>query len=180
MLDLVIMAPSKHITIKHLLIEGKKNIGLKYYPDKMIEHVVESLPGVCWSEEFKMPYISNTNSNLEILYSAFKGIAWINGGHFFYKGSKLNNEPLKIDHYRNRELRPGYRPCPEEYLLKLELKKYSLNTAKTYINCFESYLQYYKDIDLLELNEVDIRYYLKHLVDTGKSDSYINQSINSI
>jgi len=38
------------------------------------------------------------------------------------KGFKLNNEPLKIDHYRNRKLRSGYRPCPEEYLLKLELK----------------------------------------------------------
>jgi len=174
------MIPSKHISLKHLLIGGSKQIGLKYYPDKRIEDVVETLPRVRWSEEFKMPYISNTNDNLEIIYSAFKGIAWINGGHFYSKKSNRNNEPLNIDSYRKRKLDLNYRACPESYLLKLELKKYSLNTARTYINCFEAYLQYYKSRDLLELNEIDIRNYLKQLVSEGKSDSYLNQSINSI
>jgi integrase/recombinase XerD len=174
------MIPSKYITIKHLYIEGKKQIGLKYYPDKMIEHIVESLPGVLWNERFKMHYIRNTNSNIKLLYSAFKGIAWINGGHFFSKKTTLNNEPLNIDYYRNRKLKPGYKSCPEEYLLKLELKRYSLNTARTYINCFEAYLQFYREAEILELDENDIRSYLKYLVKIGKSDSYINQSINSI
>jgi site-specific recombinase XerD len=178
--DLQPMASSKHISLKHLLIEGKKQIGIKYYPDKIVTQVIESLPGARWSEEFKMPYVSNTDDNLEIIYKSFKGIAWINGGHFYSKKGNRNNKPLNIDHYRKRKLAPGYRACPEEYLLKLELKKYSLNTARTYINCFEAYLQYYKDKDLLGLNEVDIRNYLQQLVASGKSDSYINQSINSI
>lgn len=163
-----------------MLIEGKKQIGLKYYPDKTIEQIVESLPEVRWSDKFRMPYIENTENNLNLIYKLFKGIAWINGGHFFSKRSEQNNEPLNINHYRKRKLKPGFRPCPEEYLLKLELKKYSLNTAKTYINCFEAYLQFYKDTELLSLNENDIQNYLKHLFDIGKSDSYINQSISSI
>lgn len=174
------MVPSKHITLKHLLIKGNKCIGFKYYPDKVIDRLIKTFPKVRWSEKFKMPYIRNTAQNLKMIYNSFRGIAWINGGHFYEKKERSNNAPLNIEHYRKRKLKSGYRACPEEYLLKLELKKYSLNTARTYINCFEAYLQYYKNKELLLLNEIDIRNYLKQLVGLGKSDAYINQSINSI
>ncbi len=179
-LDLQFMIPVKYITLKHLLIDNQKQIGLKYKPDQMIDHIVENLPNVQWSKEFGLPYILNTNKNISLLYSAFKGIAWVNGSSFFNDKPIKDNQPLDIGFYRNRKLPPGYRPCPEEFLLKLELKRYSLNTAKTYINCFEAYLNYFKESNLLELDETDIRAYLKHLVDLGKSESYINQSINSI
>ena len=63
---------------------------------------------------------------------------------------------------------------------KLELKKYANSTVKTYVSCFETFINYYKDIDLINLNENDIRIYLQKLIQEGKSNSYINQSVNSI
>jgi len=41
-------------------------------------------------------------------------------------------------------------------------------------------MNYYHDVELMSLDENDIRNYLLHLVHQGKSDSYLNQAINSI
>ena len=55
-----------------------------------------------------------------------------------------------------------------------------MNTAKTYIQLFEKFINYYKDNKLNVIDENDIRLYMQQLVHKGKSHSYINQMINSI
>jgi len=55
-----------------------------------------------------------------------------------------------------------------------------MNTAKTYIQLFEKFINHYKNIELSSIDENDIRLYMQHLVQNGKSNSYINQVINSI
>lgn len=171
----------RHITLKHLLIEESKYIGIKYYPHPSIDSVVKTLPNVKWSEKFAMHYIPNNKSNITIIFSSFKGIAWVNSGNFFNnKPSLRQNSPISVDEYRKRKLVEGYRPCPEEFLRKLELKKYSLNTAKTYINFFENFINFYAQKSLESIDENDIRNYLQILVQKGRSHSYLNQAVNSI
>lgn len=177
------MTPEKHrsITLKHLLIKEEKQIGIKFYPDKMVQTVVKGLPDVKWSNEFNMVYIKNDPKNLTAIFNDFKGIAWINCSHFFPKSANtFNNKPYTVNDYRKRELQPEFRVCPEEFLRKLELKHYSLNTAKTYINMFEIFINHYKDLELTKIDENDIRSYLQLMVQQNKSNSYINQMINSI
>ena len=170
----------KNITLKNLLIDGKKQIGLKYYPDKVIQALIEKLPEHKWSNKYNMTYILNTKENIEKVFETFRGVAWLNCNSFYCNKPILNNKQLSVDYYRQRKLDNSYRPCPEEFFLKLELKKYSLNTAKTYISCFEAFLQFYRHIKLVDINENNIRTYLQHLSMMGKSSSYIHQSINSI
>src|SRR5690606_4712797 len=74
----------------------------------------------------------------------------------------------------------GYRRCPESYLLKLELKRYANNTVKTYVSCFEAFINHYNHIEPEHINENDIRAYLQKLIQEGSSNSYINQTINAI
>jgi integrase/recombinase XerD len=173
--------PTKNITLKHLLIKEQKQIGILFYPDKVIQALIKGLPSPKWSNEYSMAYILNTKSNLNLVFETFKGVAWINCNYFFKdRPLRNNNGPLDIEGFRKRKILPGYKTCPEEYLQKLEIKKYSLNTAKSYIAMFEGYINYYKEADLLTLNEPDIRKYLSHLVKAKKSNSFINQSINAI
>lgn len=172
---------TKHLTIKHLLIEGKKQIGIQFHPDKVIQALIKGLPMPKWSEKFGMAYIANTKPNLDLIFSTFKGVAWVNCNHFFpNKPLKYGNETPDISAFRNRELAKGYRPCPEEYLLKLELKKYAMNTVKIYISFFEKFINHYKDKELLEINEQDIRAYLQILVQEKRSNSHLNQAVNAI
>ena len=91
-----------------------------------------------------------------------------------------NNEPVDVNWFRKRRVEPGYRVCPEAYLQKLELKKYANNTVRSYVSSFEAFMNFYFSRALHTLDEHDIRRYLQHLIQNGKSDSHINQAINSI
>ena len=171
----------KTISLKHLFINNEKQIGLKFYPDKTINTFMKTLPNIKWSNKFGLAYIKNNKSNLATIFEVFKGVAWINCQHFFPKyKSKSNNTPVKVDDFRKRKLINGYRTCPESYLQKLEVKHYALNTAKTYIQLFEKFINHYKDKELKSIDENDIRLYMQQLVHQEKSHSYINQMINSI
>jgi site-specific recombinase XerD len=174
----------KNISLKHLLINNQKMIGLKFYPDKVIQALIKTLPGIKWSKEYDMAYFSNNKINFDLIYKTFKGVAWIDGKYFF------TNRPLhdpvnqhkrfSIQSYRDRTVEVGYRTCPEEYLLKLELKKYASSTARTYIGMFEGFINHYKDVELTALGENEIRAYLSYQVSMDMSDSMLNQIINSI
>ncbi len=171
----------KSITLKHLLIKGEKCIGIKYYPDKVINALVKQLPSCKWSDTYSMVYLPNNHNNLNVIMKTFKGVAWLNGQHFFGKATRpLNDQAPAIDHYRQRKLTKGYIPCPEEYLKKLEVRKYSLNTARNYIAHFEKFINAHKQTKLNEIGEYDISNYISTLVNKKYSDSYINLSINSI
>lgn len=171
---------NKHITLKHLLIGNQKMIGLQFHPDKVIQALIKELPNPKWSREFAMVYIIHTKENLNHVFEKFRGIAWINGNSFFKEKVIRENEPVDVNWYRNRTKTASYKYVPEAYLLKLELKRYALNTCKIYISLFEKFINQYPDKDIVELSEQEIRAYLQLLIGQNKSNSYINQTINSI
>lgn len=171
----------KKINLKHLYIKDQKQIGLQFIPDKTVNTFVKTLPNVKWSNEFGMAYLPNSQSNLNIIFNTFKGIAWVNGAHFFPKQKiKTNNSPVTVNDFRKRKPIANYKTCPESYLQKLELKQYALNTAKTYIQLFEKFMNHHKNSNIDSLDENDIRNYMQQLVQQGQSHSYVNQMINSI
>lgn len=171
----------QHITLKHLLIDSKPHIGLKFYANEGIQTIINELSGVKWSKEFSMYYVPNTKDNLNELFRFFKGIAWIDTKYFFERTrSKELNETFDASWVNIRKRSENYKFCPDSYLKKLELKKYANNTVKTYVSCFEDFMNYYNTSDIDNLDENDVRNYLGHLVKLSRSDSYINQSINSI
>lgn len=171
----------KFITLKNLLIDQEKCIGLKFFNNRVIQALVNDLPGVKWSDQYGMNYISNTSAHLDIIFTTFRGIAWINCSHFYFKGTfGREKEPRDVQWLHERKPREGRKYCPEEYLKKLELKCYSINTIKTYVSCFEAFINHYSGRTLEDLNEDDIRSYLQKLIRNNCSHSYINQAINSI
>jgi integrase/recombinase XerD len=175
------MEKGRSITLKHLLINNQRCIGIQFYMDKVIQALLKELPNVTWSDEFNMSYIPNTKSNLNMIFNIFKGAVWVNCNTFFGKNlAKSYNDPVNVEWFRKRKLTDGYRACPIEYLNKLEIKKYANNTVKSYVSLFETFINFYKDKKLSHINEIDIRTYLQKLTQENRSNSYINQSINSI
>ncbi|OEY71733.1 site-specific tyrosine recombinase/integron integrase [Salegentibacter salarius] len=171
----------KYITLKNLIIDKEKCIGLKFFSDKVVQAMVDNLPAIQWSEKFRMNYILNTPENLELIFKTFRGVAWINCNHFYAKASfGREEEPVNIQQLQNREEVSGRRYCPGSYLKKLELKRYADSTIKTYVSCFETFINHYSDREIKDLNEEDIRLYLQKLIREDFSHSYINQAINAI
>ena len=175
------MFKGRSITLRHLLIDDSKHIGLQFRSDKVVQALVEKLPGVNWNGEHGMYHIPNNKSNLGILFSTFRGEVWINGNYFFENNVGLNTErPGNVSWYRNRVLKAGFKRCPDEYLDKLELKKYAENTVKTYVHHFETFINHYPDLRPDAITENEIRHYLQRLTREGRSTSYLNQAVNSI
>ncbi|WP_178983668.1 site-specific tyrosine recombinase/integron integrase [Winogradskyella helgolandensis] len=169
------------ITLKHLIIDQKKCVGLQFNSSKVIQSLIMTLPNITWSQDLLLYYLPNTKSNLDLIFKTFYGVAWVNGNYFF--SDKIINEDnpqLNLERYRNRKPKDGFKPCPENYLLKLELKRYSDNTVRNYVSSFESFINYYYNEDPITLNEIDVRKYLQKLIQEGKSNSYVNLTINSI
>ena len=171
----------KQITIRHLFINNAKQIGIQFYPDKVIQALVKDLPQPKWSSVHKMAYILNTKENLSVLFEKFRGIAWVNCNYFF-ENTTLKNEvaPKNVTYFRKRQPTEHRKLCPETFLDKLEIKRYSENTVKAYVNAFEDFINYYKDQDLDTINDEDIRKYIQYLIQQNRSDSYVNLAINSI
>lgn len=171
----------KYVTLKHLVIAGEKQIGLQFYTDKIIEALIKGLSECRWSDHYNMFYIPYSAENFSQIFDTLKGVAWVNCNAFMTKKPlRRENEVLNINYFRKRRLKPGHRACPKEFFDKLEIKRYAFNTAKSYINCFEKFINYYKDKPLIDINEQDIHTYLQKLVRQDFSNSYINQTINSI
>lgn len=171
----------QHITLKHLMIDNKKYIGLQFYANKALSIIVKELDSVDWSDEFNMYYVPNSKFYLDRIYSLFRGVAWIDSKYFFQKTrSKQLDEEFNVDWYRKRKKSDDYRVCPESYFQKLEIKKYSNNTVKSYVSSFEEFINYFPTQEIDHLNELDIRKYIQMLIQEKRSSSYINLAINSI
>ncbi len=175
------MTTLKSITLYHLMIKSQKMIGIKFSPDKLIQGLIKGLPNPKWSNQYNMAYIPNTKGNLGIIFNTFKGVVWINYNRFLTnKPINTNNETVDVEWFRKRKPIPEYRLCPEEYLLKLELKRYANSTVRTYVSFFEMFINFHKDKELHAIDESDIRVFLQNLIQKKVSNSYINQAINAI
>ncbi len=163
------------------MINDKKCIGIQFYTDRVIQALIKELPDIKWSNEFNMAYLPNTKLHLDMIFKVFRGVVWVNCNFFFEKDlSKNQNEPVNVEWFRKRKLKKNHRVCPKEYLDKLEIKKYANNTVKSYVSLFEAFINFYQEKELSTINDADIIAYLQKLVQESRSNSYINQSINSI
>ncbi|HPH47542.1 MAG TPA: hypothetical protein PKU83_11055, partial [Chryseolinea sp.] len=61
------------ITLRNLLVDGNKCIGLQFFPSKRIQVFVKTLNNPRWSKAYEMVFVLNTPANLEQIFSTFKG-----------------------------------------------------------------------------------------------------------
>lgn len=71
--------------------------------------------------------------------------------------------------------------CPTEYIQKLQERRYSPQTLKTYSALFTEFINFFPDREVDDLDEKDVMDFSTHLVVNRKvSSSYQNQAINAI
>ncbi len=171
--------PKRVIKIGHFLIKNEKMIGIKFsYNEKYIQ-LVKLLPGVYWSEEYDVYLVKNNKTNLDLIFSIFKGHAWIDSTYFFGKKDLTKNkhdygEIKEYLKYKKFDL------IPQEYIDKLIERRYALNTMKSYICCFDRFVEYFKDTPLIEITYPMMNDYILQKIKIGISVSQQNQIINAI
>ena len=161
------------------MIRDEKCIGIQFSYSKVIEALVRTLDSPKLSQEFGMPYIPNTKDSIDAIFKTFRGVAWVDC-KYFYRDKPLSKQSEVVDLTSLKNALDAGLYCPIEYIELLERKRYSLNTARTYVSLFSGFVKYYRAKKLIELNENDIKHYLQTIVKLGKSTSYQNQVINAI
>lgn len=167
------LAVSKsNITKIKIEVVDYKKILLRFPFSK--EHIakMKTIPYYFWNKEQKQWHFPYSQNILDVIQHYFKAFEYsIECKYLNTKG--IDKKELK--NYKNE------RKCPPEYLEKLKLKRYSENTIRTYTGSFTDFINYYKDKELQEINEADIKAYLLYLFEKRQvSTSYQNQVINAI
>ena len=171
----------QRITLKHGIVDKQKVFFLEYLAHPDLQSLVSQFMDIRNDLKSGRSYIYNDGKTIKSLFDFLRGKVWIDIRHISSKMPvKQGHENLNLDHIRNRKLTEGYRPVPESFLRKLETRRYSYNTAKVYITCFERFINYYSSISIDEIGTNDIQIYLQHLSHEGKSSSYLNQTVNGI
>jgi site-specific recombinase XerD len=171
----------KMISLRHLEIEGIRMIGLKFYPDKIIQALIKTLPNPKWHKKAQLAYLPNTAENYYRVLNTFKGVAWLDMRYFSKKGWMGSDDPsLVIAGYRKRKLPRNYKRVPDDLLDELQARKYAVNTVRTYISCFERFINFHLRTPINKLGEADIKSFIQSLMNQSKSESSLNQHINAI
>jgi site-specific recombinase XerD len=147
------------------------------YNPELTKLLRQKLPLV-WSATMKCWYLPTAKFNLHDFFETFKDHAYLDYNDLKKDVPELA-EPVKV-------IRPGYPhreqiELPKGYVEKLEQKRYSASTIKTYVAYFKDFINYFRDGDIQDLTKNEINDYILHLIHRQKiSHSQQNQRINAI
>ena len=171
------MSYDKNIVIKHLKSNGQNVIGLFFKYDNELIDLIKNIEGK-WSPELQCWCVPNSSNQYQILYDTFRGIAWL---EFPKKKDGKFDVGVKEKSIEQQSVLNLIELVPMEYKNMLERRRYSPNTIRTYLSCFNGFLNHFHPKSPDELTEEDIMDYQHFLVKQKKvSISAQNQYINSI
>jgi integrase/recombinase XerD len=135
--------------------------------------LVKSFPYYQWDSKSKSWSIPYSEQFLEELKKKIVEL----GISLIYKEEAA---PDKVQRKSSAEI-PNYRKCPEEYIHKLEERRYSQSTIRAYVPLFEEFINHFNEIQLDDLGEKEVMEFSRYLVTERKvSTSHQNQAINAI
>lgn len=183
------------VRVEKLFHREQHCLALFFPNDLELKSRVRKIAGATWSQTNKCWYVANRKDLLGEILAAFKDAAWVN------LTALTKNKVQKIDSPKEVQA-PVSKPAiaqkeikkavvakeSEESLQllrmmeqKLNLRGYSKNTCKTYLQQFKEFLRFYSGSPIPDLTEIEIRNYIIYLVEQRKvSKSIQNQAINAI
>ncbi len=147
----------KRISVKKTTINNKKRLIIKFQYDESIISFIKSIPERKWDAKQKYWHIPDTPENMEILK---KSLSILN---LSIEGDKDRSNPFK------------------EYEEFLHAKRYSDKTITSYMKHVRTFFRFLNNPRPEDVTIKDIyRYINDNIVERKLSESYQNQSINSI
>ncbi|MCX6286555.1 MAG: site-specific integrase [Bacteroidetes bacterium] len=151
---------------------GRVRLYFKYNQD--LVNLIKQQPFYCWDSDTHSWTLPHTEKILGKMVGFCKANGWkykyIEDIRQLHKSSRLKPENIK-----------NYKQCPENYIEKLIIMRYSKNTIRVYAECFKEFINYFSSKKIEEISQADIFAYQRYLIEErGVSTSYQNQAINAI
>ena len=156
--------------------------------------LVRKIENVRWSQTNKCWYVKRRFGLVNEILATFKDVAWVDikalKNNSEQKAVLIESNEIALDKNNHPKIKKhvAAEALNEEQLQlqrmmeqKLNLRGYSKNTCKTYLQQFKEFQRFYYDSKIIELTEIEIRNYILYLVEHRKvSKSLQNQAINAI
>jgi integrase/recombinase XerD len=165
----IILETGKHRDMEVVFIVFEKDIE--------IISAIRSLKHVMWSQTNRKWYVPKPNFNLNALFAAVKGKAWVDMKGYTdqpadrygtTKKEKIEDEPAALG---------GYLEGLKQWM---EHKRYSRQSIKTYTDCLKTFLLFCSPKKPEEIEAKDmVRFVNDYVIAKGLSFSYQNQTVNA-
>ena len=156
--------------------ENQILIGFKH--DWALIDVVKHLPNAKWSATLKSWYVKNSPENLRMIYSVFKGHAFVDSSSLFDK------KPLPKATFpdkRKRILSVDNRNLLNRFYIYLLGKRYSKSTVKTYSYFIADFIAFHNNKPLQSLTIKDVDAFIEAVfLKRGYSVSSQRQFISAV
>lgn len=191
------------VVLEHLVHDAKRCIAILCPYDTALIAAAKQA-GANWSASHKRWYVPNAPQHLQAIFTAFKGVAWVDMNGLRKKadakapapnGAPPQKSQQKV-YDRNSVQAPSAAisakkvttaliPAQQEALSamqrKLEIARYSTNTIDTYLNATKHFFLYFPQKHPTDIRSEDIEAYQHYMATTRKvSNSYLNQVVNAV
>ncbi|MBI1316837.1 tyrosine-type recombinase/integrase, partial [bacterium] len=170
------------VTIRLVLVQHRNAdyMGLYFPYHESFMAICKEL-GAQWSASKRCWMLPHTLEQRKALFAAFRGKAWIDQEAI---GPPPKEHSKKINPIQEEAGKPTIGQVflvPEEYIKRLERRRYSNNTIRNYVALFNDFLVFIQPKTLETFGEKDIQEYQLYLVKERKwSISSQNSAINAI
>ncbi len=171
------MSPEKTIRLSRAEYKQQPVVRIDFTSDAELIGLVKQQPGASWSQDLGCWNIPENQFNLNALFNAFRGKAWVD-----YSGLKINQAPTGTSEKTTRDYSHRLTTrLPDGYLEKLKQKRYSESTIRTYCAYFKDFRHHFNGKELQDISVDHINNYLLALIEKNQiSHSQQNQRINAI
>lgn len=154
------------------LLKEKGKLNLRFLFHEELIKAIKRIPYYSWDTTIKqwtVPFTQKIEDELK------QKVAFLNLELIY---QEVQNKPSEIKRLNTKLFTKA---CPEEYIHKLEERRYSPQTVKTYTTLLTEFINYYPNQELDELTDKEVMDFSRYLVTIRKvSSSYQNQAINAI
>lgn len=170
------------IEIKPLMYQNTHRWGLYFAMNEELNSIVKTFADAKWSKTHRCWHIANNSTNLKELFRVFKGKAYLNTDALFVDKTK---QKTSINHGETSklivELNHEQVKKINEFKDLLRSRRYSDNTIKTYTEALRTFLKFYHNKAVNQINNDDvIQFNNKYILPNGFSTSFQNQVVNAI
>jgi integrase/recombinase XerD len=149
-------------------------IRLAFSYDPAMVRKIKEQPLYAWDQDSKSWTLPHTEQILKRLSDFCSANGWR------YNYAEDNTKPERKPRPRPSET-INYRKCPEVYIEKMTVLRYSPRTIQVYVDCFTEFLNYFPEKEPFDIKQDEIIGYLRYLIEERCiSTSYQNQAINAI
>ncbi|MBL7963203.1 MAG: site-specific integrase [Flavobacteriales bacterium] len=177
------------VLLEQLVHRGQRCIALRF-PFNPLSIAAAKQAGAKWSQTHRCWYTPNTPGNLKAIFTAFKGLAWVDMNglrnkapaavgtmHGLPTGTVAKTKTLA----ERQVLNPVQQHALDAMRRKLEIARYGERSIPVYLNTTKQLFQFHPEKHPNDIRTEDIEAFQHHLAKERKvSNSTLNQAVNAI